>query len=275
PVTIVVPRPYVTRPRLAKNVVTKSHPPPRRTINLRLSSTHSNFHHKVTTAKAPQVKAVKGVKGNWNRVLVTKPHNKTLYELLLGRTPSIEDVGAAANFSNMETTITVSPIPTTRVHNDHPVTQIIGDLSSATQIRSMTRMVKDQGDLTLINNEDFHTCMFACFLSQKEPKRVHQALKDPSWIEAMQEELLQFKMQKVWVLVDFPKGKRAIGTKWVFRNKKDERGIVIRNKARLVTQGHTQEEGIDYVGLNLLLILIIFLLLAFGVDATEKTKGKH
>nr|GEW02036.1 hypothetical protein [Tanacetum cinerariifolium] len=82
--------------------------------------------------------------------------------------------------------------------------------------------------------------------TSEEPKRVYQALKDPSWIEAMQEELLQFKMQKVWVLVDLPYGKSAIGTKWVFRNKKDERGIMVRNKARLVTQGHTQEEGIDY-----------------------------
>ncbi|GJZ58375.1 putative ribonuclease H-like domain-containing protein [Tanacetum coccineum] len=62
----------------------------------------------------------------------------------------------------------------------------------------------------------------------------------------MQEELLQFKLQEVWTLVDLPNGKRAIGTKWVFRNKKDERGIVIRNKARLVAQGYTQEEGIDY-----------------------------
>ncbi|GKD09523.1 retrovirus-related pol polyprotein from transposon TNT 1-94, partial [Tanacetum coccineum] len=52
----------------------------------------------------------------------------------------------------------------------------------------------------------------------------------------MQEELFQFKLQKVWIL----------GTKWVYRNKKDERGIFIRNKARLVAQGHTQEEGIDY-----------------------------
>nr|GEY44188.1 putative ribonuclease H-like domain-containing protein [Tanacetum cinerariifolium] len=84
------------------------------------------------------------------------------------------------------------------------------DEDVATQTRSMTRMVKDQGGLTRINNEDFHTCMFACFLSQEEPKRVHEALKDPSWIEAMQEELLQFKMQKVWVLVDLPNGKRAI-----------------------------------------------------------------
>nr|GEY16248.1 ribonuclease H-like domain-containing protein [Tanacetum cinerariifolium] len=90
-----------------------------------------------------------------------------------------EDVGAEADFTNLETTITFSPILTTRVHKDHPVTQII-----------------------------------------EEPKRVHQAFKDPSWIEVMSEELLQFKMQKVWVLVDFPNGKRAIG--------------------------HTQEEGIDY-----------------------------
>nr|GEV68894.1 hypothetical protein [Tanacetum cinerariifolium] len=106
-----------------------------------------------------------------------------------------EDVGAEADFTNLETTITVSPIPTTRVHKYHLVTQIIGDLSSATQ----------KG-----------------------------------------EELLQFKMQKVWVLVDLSNGKRAIDTKWVFRNKKDERGTVVRNKARLVAQGHTQEKGMDY-----------------------------
>nr|GEX32907.1 putative ribonuclease H-like domain-containing protein [Tanacetum cinerariifolium] len=62
----------------------------------------------------------------------------------------------------------------------------------------------------------------------------------------MQEELLQFQIQKVWILVDLPFGKKAIRTKWVFRNKKDERGVVVRNKARLVAQGHRQEEGIDY-----------------------------
>ncbi|GJY60143.1 retrovirus-related pol polyprotein from transposon TNT 1-94, partial [Tanacetum coccineum] len=79
-----------------------------------------------------------------------------------------------------------------------------------------------------------------------EPTSIAKALSDSSWVEAMQEELLQFKLQQVWILVDLPIGKRAIGTKWVFRNKKDERGIVIRNKARLVAQGHRQEEGIDY-----------------------------
>nr|GEU92796.1 ribonuclease H-like domain-containing protein [Tanacetum cinerariifolium] len=82
-----------------------------------------------------------------------------------------EDVGAEAHFSNLETTITVSPIPTARVHKEHHVTQIIGHLSLVSQTRSMNRMVKDQGRITQINNEDFHTCMFACYLSQEEPKR--------------------------------------------------------------------------------------------------------
>ncbi|GJT42761.1 putative ribonuclease H-like domain-containing protein [Tanacetum coccineum] len=80
----------------------------------------------------------------------------------------------------------------------------------------------------------------------EEPKKVIHALQDPSWIEAMQKELLQFKLQEVWTLVELPNEKWAIGTKWVFKNKKDERGIVIKNKARLVAQGYTREEVIEY-----------------------------
>nr|GFB36604.1 hypothetical protein [Tanacetum cinerariifolium] len=57
-------------------------------------------------------------------------------------------VGAEANFNNLESSIPISPIPTTRVHKDHPVSQILGDLSSTTQTRSMTRAVKDQGGLS-------------------------------------------------------------------------------------------------------------------------------
>ncbi|GJR95309.1 retrovirus-related pol polyprotein from transposon TNT 1-94 [Tanacetum coccineum] len=82
--------------------------------------------------------------------------------------------------------------------------------------------------------------------AEADMNNLDTTIQDPSWIEAIQEELLQFKLQKVWTLVDLPNEKRAIGTKWVFKNKKDERGIVIRNKARLVAQGYTQEEGIDY-----------------------------
>ncbi|GKD44459.1 putative ribonuclease H-like domain-containing protein [Tanacetum coccineum] len=81
------------------------------------------------------------------------------------------------------------------------------------------------------------TIYLPIFFSQIEPKKVIQALANPSWVEAMQEELLQFKLQKVWTLVNLPKGKNAIRTKWVYRNKKDERGIIVRNKARLVAQG--------------------------------------
>nr|GEV06709.1 ribonuclease H-like domain-containing protein [Tanacetum cinerariifolium] len=82
-----------------------------------------------------------------------------------------DDVGAEADCNILETSITVSHIPTTTAYKDHPISQIIGDLSSITQTRSMTRVVKDLGGLSQIFNDDFHTCMFACFLSQKEPKR--------------------------------------------------------------------------------------------------------
>ncbi|GJX37796.1 putative ribonuclease H-like domain-containing protein [Tanacetum coccineum] len=163
-----------------------------------------------------------------------------------------EDVGAEADLNNLETTMNVSPIPTTRIHKDHPKDQIIGDINSATQTRRMTKISEEHAMVSYIkkqrrtNHKDYQNCLFACFLSQIEPKKVTQALTDPSWIEAMQDELLQFSLQKVWRLVDLPKGKHAIGTKWVYRNKKDERGIVVRNKARLVAQGYTQEEGIDY-----------------------------
>nr|GFB10040.1 hypothetical protein [Tanacetum cinerariifolium] len=107
---------------------------------------------------------------------------------------SADDVGAEADINNMESIISVSPIPTSRIHKDHPTSRIISDLSLTTQTRSMAKGVRDQGGISHMFNEDFHTCMFACFLSQEEPKRVHQALKEPSWIKAMQEELLQFKM---------------------------------------------------------------------------------
>ncbi|GJU39714.1 retrovirus-related pol polyprotein from transposon TNT 1-94 [Tanacetum coccineum] len=79
-----------------------------------------------------------------------------------------------------------------------------------------------------------------------EPKNVNEALGDESWVIAMQEELNQFVVNDVWDLVPLPMSQTVIGTKWVFRNKLDENGIVSRNKARLVAQGYNQQEGIDY-----------------------------
>ncbi|GKC03144.1 retrovirus-related pol polyprotein from transposon TNT 1-94 [Tanacetum coccineum] len=89
-------------------------------------------------------------------------------------------------------------------------------------------------------------CLFADFLSEIEPKIVSEELKHLGWVDVMQEDLNQFYRNKVWTLVPLPYGKIAIGSKWVFRNKKDEHGIVTKNKARLVAQGYSQEEGIDY-----------------------------
>nr|GFA66308.1 hypothetical protein [Tanacetum cinerariifolium] len=92
--------------------------------------------------------------------------------------------------------------------------------------RNKSKEVGEQSFIATIHQKTdpalLQICLFSCFLSQVEPKKISDALQDPSWVEAIQEELLQFKIQN------------------------DKRGIVIRNKARLVAQGHTQEEGINY-----------------------------
>ncbi|GKE20000.1 putative ribonuclease H-like domain-containing protein [Tanacetum coccineum] len=140
-----------------------------------------------------------------------------------------EDVGAEADLNNLETTMNVNHIPTTRIHKDYPKEQIIGDPLLAPQTRIMTMSSQEHAMVSYIktqrrtNHNDYQNCLFAYFLSQIEPKKVTQALTDPSWIEVMQDELLQFRLQKVWGLVDLPKGKHAIGTKWVYKNKKYER----------------------------------------------------
>jgi len=105
---------------------------------------------------------------------------------------------------------------------DHPFELIIGDASSRVQTRKSTQ----------------EECLYSSFLSKEEPKKVEEALLDSDWILAMQEELNQFKRNKVWKLLPKHKGKKTIDTKWVFRNKMDENGIVVRNKARLVAKGY-------------------------------------
>ncbi|GMI84085.1 hypothetical protein HRI_002077800 [Hibiscus trionum] len=107
--------------------------------------------------------------------------------------------------------------------------EILGDPSKGVTTRS---------SLKLMNHVAFISCI--------EPKNIKEALKDDFWILAMQEELNQFERSKVWTLVERPNDQSTIGTKWVFRNKLDESGNIVRNKARLVAQGYTQEEGIDF-----------------------------
>ncbi|GJX32283.1 putative ribonuclease H-like domain-containing protein [Tanacetum coccineum] len=119
---------------------------------------------------------------------------------------SIEDNAVDENIVYGYAFMPVRPIPTTRIHMDHLVEQIIRDIHSAPQTRRMIKSLTEHAMFSLVqqrtNHKDFQNCLFACFLSQEEPKKV-------------------------------------------FRNKKDERGIVIKNKERLVVQGYTQEEGID------------------------------
>ncbi|GJV98987.1 putative ribonuclease H-like domain-containing protein, partial [Tanacetum coccineum] len=86
-----------------------------------------------------------------------------------------EDVGAEADMNNLDAFMPVSPIPTTRIHKDHPVEQIIGDLNSAPQTRRMTKNLEEHGLFSSVqqrtNHKDFQNCLFACFLSQEEPKK--------------------------------------------------------------------------------------------------------
>ncbi|GKC35352.1 putative ribonuclease H-like domain-containing protein [Tanacetum coccineum] len=189
--------------------------------------------------------------------LGTVPENNTTSTPLVNTgifdEASYDEEGVITDFNSLPTEIEVSPTPTLRIHSIHPKSQILGDPKLAMQTRSkvqnksgahalLSHIQKQQRN----NHKHQQHCLFACFLSQEEPKKIAEALQDDSWVQAMQEELLQFKLQQVWVLVDLPHGMKVIGTKWVYRNKRDERGVVVRNKARLVAQGYTQEEGIDY-----------------------------
>ncbi|GJR05197.1 putative ribonuclease H-like domain-containing protein [Tanacetum coccineum] len=166
---------------------------------------------------------------------------------------SYDDDGIITDFNTLPDEVDVSTNHTLRIHTAHPQSQILGDPNTPVQTRSSLKKITEAHALVSYiqaqqrsNHKDQQHCLFACFLSQSEPRKITEAFEDESWVEAMQEELLQFKLQQVWVLVDLPNGAKVIGTKWVYRNKKDERGVVVRNKARLVAQGHRQEEGIDY-----------------------------
>nr|GEU82698.1 hypothetical protein [Tanacetum cinerariifolium] len=226
-----------------------------------------------------------------NRVLVTKPHNKTPYELLIDRSPNLDfmrpfgysitilntldhlgkfkgkaDEGFVVGYS-------VNSKAFREKASDHeyillPFMPSHSPLSSSIQssddkdayeaprkgdegvskesgIDNQERFDSSTQDVNTVESS-INTSNTNINIDSLNINIVGSNYPNPSWIEAMQEELLQFKLQKVWTLVDLPNGKGAIGTKWVFRNKKDERVIIVRNKARLVAQGYSQEEGIDY-----------------------------
>ncbi|GJV36459.1 retrovirus-related pol polyprotein from transposon TNT 1-94 [Tanacetum coccineum] len=129
----------------------------------------------------------------------------------------------------VDETLEIDEIVNNKESRNHPLEKVIGNLNQ----RTLRSQAQNQSN-------------FFCFISTIEPKNVNETLGDESWIVAMQEELNQFVANDVWELVPQPRNMTIIGTKWVFRNKLDENGIVSRNKARLVAQGYNQQEGIDY-----------------------------
>nr|GEV70832.1 putative ribonuclease H-like domain-containing protein [Tanacetum cinerariifolium] len=215
-----------------------------------------------------------------NRVIVNKSQNKTPYELFNSRIPAIgflRPFGCQIMILN-----TLDQLVKFDAKGDEENKLIekgagpnwLFDIDTLTNSMNYVPVVVARTSSTNISEQDYNTnvpessgisnptatlkvpsadlvepaisLIVESEILTEEPKKIFDALRDPSWVEAMQEELLQFKIQNVWVLVDCPKGVRPIGTKWVLKNKKDKRGIVIRNKARLVAQGYTQEERIDY-----------------------------
>ncbi|KAJ0568464.1 putative RNA-directed DNA polymerase [Helianthus annuus] len=157
------------------------------------------------------------------------------------------DLVVDLNLNNLGINIPVPDNPETRIHNTHSQQNIIGNVQSGIQTRNMLRNNNNAGLYAAIRESgQQNDWSFACYVSQEEPRTWKEAMKDNSWVEAMQEELQQFQKLGVWKLVEKPAGYKKIGTRWVFKCKKDDRGVVIRNKAHLVVQGFRHIEGIDY-----------------------------
>nr|GEY11449.1 retrovirus-related Pol polyprotein from transposon TNT 1-94 [Tanacetum cinerariifolium] len=125
-------------------------------------------------------------------------------------------------------TLEIDDVVNIKESRNNPLENVIGNLNQ----RTLRSKAQNQSNLF--------------FISTIEPNNVNEALKDESWVIAMQEELNQFVSNDVWELVPLPKNMTIIGTKWVYINKLDENGVVSRNKTRLVVQGYNQQEGIDY-----------------------------
>nr|GEW55180.1 copia protein [Tanacetum cinerariifolium] len=259
PVTTAVLKYHVARPRPIKPILTMPYFPSRRHINHSPSLKASNFPPKVTVVKAPMDKGVidsrcsRHMIGNMsylsdfeelNGGYVTfggnpkggKISGKVLWdegnkrEFSLPRTPQQNGIAERKNMTLIEATRTMLadlllPIlfwAEPEFEGRKPESEVNVSPSSSTQSKRHDDKTKREA-------------------KGKIPTVGHLSTNSTNTFSAAGP-----SNAVVWVLVDLPHGKRAIGTKWVFRNKKDKKGIIVRNKARLVAQGHTQEEGIDY-----------------------------
>ncbi|KAK1646900.1 hypothetical protein QYE76_064705, partial [Lolium multiflorum] len=203
-----------------------------------------------------------------NRLYLRKGLNKTPYEILTGNKPNIsyfKVFGYQAHEVEHSQEIEEAPIEGQDGDPNDQVDQVTPPRPKRTKEEIEARRLarrdrtleirghthdKVLGDVRakvstrrqLANFSNHHA-----YISVVEPKKVFEALEDSDWVEAMHEELNNFKRNKVWTLVEKPKECRnVIGTKWIFKNKQDEFGNIVRNKARLVAQGFSQVEGIDF-----------------------------
>src|SRR5919202_809639 len=144
---------------------------------------------------------------------------------------SIGDQAEGIDNHQAEASSVSHPCVVTKWTKDHPIELIIGNRNAGVQTRRQATS---------------NFCLFVNFVSKVEPTKIEEVINDPSWVNAMQEELTQFERNKVWNLVPPPTDASILGTQCIHRNKLAAHGVVIRNKARLVAQGYSQEEGIDY-----------------------------
>ncbi|GKE19062.1 retrovirus-related pol polyprotein from transposon TNT 1-94 [Tanacetum coccineum] len=149
------------------------------------------------------------------------------------------DVQPSPTIPPLTEVILQTPVPQDRWSREKHIelVNIIGEPLAGVTTRSR---IKDS-DAALASE-----CLYVNFLSKMEPKKLIEALEEERWIIAMKEELNQFEINKVWTLVPKPHGKTIIGSKWIWKNKMDENGIVIKNNARLASHGYNQLERIDY-----------------------------
>jgi hypothetical protein len=160
----------------------------------------------------------------------TLVHPPTQVEEQVPQDEGLDQGGAHGEHDKEEEAPQVPPTQVrATIQRNHPVDQILGDISKG--VTTHSRLA--------------NFCENYSFVSSIEPFRVEEDLQDPDWVLAKQEELNNFKRNKVWSLVPRPK-QNIVGTKWVFRNKQDQHGVVKRNKARVMAKGYAQVAGLDF-----------------------------
>ncbi|CAM9000128.1 unnamed protein product [Rhodiola kirilowii] len=170
--------------------------------------------------------------------VVDVPENLETPEQVNAQVPEVEEPGEQAEVNGQVPDVG-------EVHGEPEEiqeTREVTELRRSTRVRQPSSALRDYVCYAAVQGE---TVMNA-FVSLIEPKTIQEGLKDPDWIQAMQDELHQFERNKVWRLVPRPEKWKVIGTRWILKNKLNSKGEVVRNKARLVVKGYNQQEGIDY-----------------------------